>query len=185
MIKMSSEEKDKLLKERDEKKTELATLRARTSTDLWREDLENFLNVLEKHEQKEADEASIGGGQGGKKGATAAKGKAKGGPGKGFTLFETLPSANAQRVEPVIDKNLIVRLEKQDKAKTTKGTGSSRGKKKDVSFTAIFPSILNDNRAFLFPLRRAKFLPTALPMTIWKIVRCLIVFRKNVRRPLI
>lgn len=47
LIKLSEEEKEKLLKERDEKNEELAILQAKAPSDLWLEDLENFMHVLD------------------------------------------------------------------------------------------------------------------------------------------
>jgi len=47
LIKLSEEEKDKLLRERDEKKAELTTLQGKSELDLWTADLDAFLVVLE------------------------------------------------------------------------------------------------------------------------------------------
>lgn len=47
LIKLSEEEKDKLLRERDIKDTELKTLEGKSWKDLWIEDLDAFLVALE------------------------------------------------------------------------------------------------------------------------------------------
>lgn len=48
LIKLSEEEKDKLLKESDEKMKELRELESKSWADLWTADLDVFLAALDK-----------------------------------------------------------------------------------------------------------------------------------------
>lgn len=57
---LTKERKDELLKQRDNKMTELKILRGKTPSDLWREDLDTFMAKLEQVEEKERlEEAGI------------------------------------------------------------------------------------------------------------------------------
>jgi DNA topoisomerase-2 len=101
MWKLSMEDKDKLLKESEEKKKELATLQQKSWSDLWEEDLTEFLIALEKQEKKEkADiEETI---------KTAAKKLTKDGNAAmrgGAKKFaeEVKPNPKAIRIEPTLD----------------------------------------------------------------------------------
>uniref|UniRef100_A0A0N4ZG69 DNA topoisomerase 2 n=1 Tax=Parastrongyloides trichosuri TaxID=131310 RepID=A0A0N4ZG69_PARTI len=53
LIKLSEEEKDRLLKESGDKQTELETLKNKTWADLWEHDLDVFEEALKKQEEKE------------------------------------------------------------------------------------------------------------------------------------
>lgn len=54
MWKLSMEDKDKMLAESEKKKVELRTLESKEWSDLWEEDLVEFMAALEKQENKEA-----------------------------------------------------------------------------------------------------------------------------------
>lgn len=111
LIRVSSEEKEKLLKERDVKIAELELLKGKTPSDLWLEDLKAFEEALEKQEQKEREDAN-----GSKK-----SGKAKLPTGKSMKkAAEYMPSTHATRIEPKIDPLMKQRLEKADQNKTRK-----------------------------------------------------------------
>lgn len=53
---LTEERKNELLKQRDSKLAELETLRKKTPSNLWREDLDVFLEKLEVVETKERNE---------------------------------------------------------------------------------------------------------------------------------
>lgn len=55
---LTEEKKNELLKQRDAKLAELATLQKKTKQDLWRNDLDVFLEKLEQVEEKERQEES-------------------------------------------------------------------------------------------------------------------------------
>ncbi|KAL3990740.1 DNA gyrase/topoisomerase IV subunit A family protein [Acanthocheilonema viteae] len=59
ILKLSEEEKDKLLKESETKLSELKSLEEMTWADLWRDDLDYFLAELEKQEAKEQADLDI------------------------------------------------------------------------------------------------------------------------------
>ncbi|XP_051156221.1 DNA topoisomerase 2 [Leptopilina boulardi] len=54
---LTREKKDDLLRQKDEKLTQLKNLQARTPTCLWKEDLDNLLQELNKIEDKEKEES--------------------------------------------------------------------------------------------------------------------------------
>ncbi|XP_028390602.1 DNA topoisomerase 2-alpha-like isoform X2 [Dendronephthya gigantea] len=60
ILSLSKEKKDELLKQRDDKRSELATLRSKTPKDLWLEDLDRFLEGLEAVEAQEREDALAG-----------------------------------------------------------------------------------------------------------------------------
>ncbi|VDO55007.1 unnamed protein product [Haemonchus placei] len=110
LIKLSEEEKNKLLKESDDKMKELRELESKTWADLWNADLDTFLEALNKQEAKEkADlESNI---------KNAAKKFVKEEKPTVLYFFSThilFPSKDGIRVEPVIDKAM---KEKYDKIK--------------------------------------------------------------------
>ncbi|CAG0893186.1 unnamed protein product [Cyprideis torosa] len=118
---LTQEKKDELLKKKGEKLAELDTLKSKSPKDLWNEDLDAFLEELDKVEAAEQEaEAS---------GAKTAKGlKAMGGkllkPKK--LAAEALPSPQGQRVEPKMDE-VKQKAAAAVAAKANKGKG--RGKK--------------------------------------------------------
>ncbi|XP_023932528.1 LOW QUALITY PROTEIN: DNA topoisomerase 2-alpha-like [Lingula anatina] len=111
---LSKEKKEELLKQRDAKQEELRALRRKTPSCLWKDDLEKFLEELEKVEQKEREDAAAGVNPGVVK---TAKGRAK--P-KKIHIEETKPSPMGRRVEPRIDQALRSKLERK-KGKGGKG----------------------------------------------------------------
>ncbi|XP_022098408.1 DNA topoisomerase 2-alpha-like isoform X2 [Acanthaster planci] len=94
---LTRERKDDLLKNRDNKCKELAELRRKSPTMLWKEDLEAFEQQLEVVEQQERDDEAMG-----VTNAAATKGAKK--PRKKLiTKQETMPSPYGRRVVPRID----------------------------------------------------------------------------------
>ncbi|KOB77742.1 DNA topoisomerase 2 [Operophtera brumata] len=101
---LTKEKKDELLKQRDQKLSELSTLKAKTPSMLWREDLDALLIKLDEVEKKERDEES----------ANANKNKNR------KSMFEIIPSSNGRRVEPKISEDLIKRIQAAEKVKSRK-----------------------------------------------------------------
>ena len=56
---LTTEKKDKILAEQKEKGNELAALKAKSPSQLWLDDLDEFLGELGKFEAKERDEESV------------------------------------------------------------------------------------------------------------------------------
>ncbi|VDN02891.1 unnamed protein product [Thelazia callipaeda] len=101
ILKLSEEEKDKLLRESEAKLAELKVLEAKSWADLWEEDLSNFLSELEKQEAKEKEDLEMQ-----VKDATkrVGSGTSKGGKRKAGTLVkEVLPDPQGIRVVPHFD----------------------------------------------------------------------------------
>ncbi|XP_078489042.1 transcription factor [Ciona intestinalis] len=110
---LSKERKDELLKQRDAKCGELEELKKKTPTRLWLDDLDKFMEELDKVEQKEREDAMMTTEDAPKKKTMfGAKGRGKG---KMVEKKETKPSEDAIRVEPVIDAALKARLTTQEK----------------------------------------------------------------------
>ncbi|KJH51305.1 DNA gyrase/topoisomerase IV, A subunit [Dictyocaulus viviparus] len=109
LIKLSEEEKNKLLKESEEKLKELRDLESKTWADLWNADLDTFLAALDKQQEKEKADLESNIKNAAKKFLKEEKPK-----GKKQAAFaaEVLPSKDGIRVEPGIDKIL---KEKYDK----------------------------------------------------------------------
>ncbi|TWW81453.1 DNA topoisomerase 2-alpha isoform X1 [Takifugu flavidus] len=111
---LTKEKKEELCKQRDAKLTELNTLKKRSPTDLWKEDLAAFSEELENSEAKEKENAAM---------------PVKKGAGKGKTLKmkqETLPTPQGRRVIPRVTSTM--KAEANRKADTKKGE-AKRGKK--------------------------------------------------------
>uniref|UniRef100_F1KQV5 DNA topoisomerase 2 n=1 Tax=Ascaris suum TaxID=6253 RepID=F1KQV5_ASCSU len=102
ILKLSEEEKDKLLRESEAKMSELKTLEDMTWADLWNADLDNFLVELQKQEAKEKGDGAL-------QIKTAAKRIQKDAPGGGrkkaatALASEVLPDPTGIRVEPKLD----------------------------------------------------------------------------------
>ncbi|NP_001037009.1 DNA topoisomerase 2 [Bombyx mori] len=108
---LTKEKKDELLKQRDQKLTELTTLKNKTAPMLWREDLDAFLIKLDEVEDKERrEELNVN-----KKTSKAMAGKKN-----RKSMFDIIPSENGRRVEPKISDDLIKRIQAAEKAKTRK-----------------------------------------------------------------
>ncbi|KAB7496963.1 DNA topoisomerase 2-alpha [Armadillidium nasatum] len=99
---LTQEKKDELLKKRDEKIHELETLKKKSPSDLWLEDLDAFLKELDRVEQIEREEESGSN----KKEAVTKTGKRK------KLIAEVMPSPAAERIVPVIDLEMKKRAEK-------------------------------------------------------------------------
>ncbi|VDM95380.1 unnamed protein product [Thelazia callipaeda] len=120
ILKLSEEEKNKLLKESETKLNELKTLEKMTWADLWKKDLECFLAELEKQEAKEQADLEVQINYATKnlhKNVLARK--------KSFTglVKEVLPNPTAERVIPKTDA--VKEKYEQKKA----GGGRTKGRK--------------------------------------------------------
>ncbi|XP_068560677.1 DNA topoisomerase 2-beta isoform X1 [Cebidichthys violaceus] len=91
---LSKEKVDDLLKQRDHKRAELNDLQKKLPEDLWKEDLAVFIEELDKVEQQEREDLSLG------KAIKLVKGKVGKPKAKKLNLEETLPSPFGRRVEP-------------------------------------------------------------------------------------
>ncbi|VDP22137.1 unnamed protein product [Echinostoma caproni] len=132
---LSKERKDDLLAQRDAKQAELRTLRAKTASMLWREDLHNLEEAYKKYESDMAAEdraltermerktnkaASSGSGR-----SAAMKPSKRG--------RETLPDPMARRVAPTADPELLKKLE-VDRRRRQKRMETAADGGLDVSF---------------------------------------------------
>lgn len=96
---LTNEKKEELLAKRDAKAKELMDLRRKSPMDLWKDDLEQFLEELDKVEQQERDDDAVGmpgGPTKGKSSKVVAKKVKK-------ALPEVKPTPMSRRVEPKID----------------------------------------------------------------------------------
>ncbi|KAM3718770.1 DNA topoisomerase 2 top-2 [Dirofilaria immitis] len=101
ILKLSEEEKDKLLRDSEQKLEELKVLESKTWSDLWEQDLDNFLVELEKQEAKERADIEMQVKDAAKKIAGVA---VKGGRKKaGILVQEVLPDPNGIRIQPSLD----------------------------------------------------------------------------------
>ncbi|KAK5855488.1 hypothetical protein PBY51_005586 [Eleginops maclovinus] len=91
---LSKEKVEDLLKQRDHKRSELNDLDKKSPDDLWKEDLAVFIEELDKVEQQERDDQSLG------KAVKLVKGKVGKPKAKKLNLEETQPSPYGRRVEP-------------------------------------------------------------------------------------
>ncbi|XP_068431670.1 DNA topoisomerase 2-beta [Clinocottus analis] len=112
---LSKEKVDDLLKQRDHKKAELGDLQKKLPEDLWKDDLALFIEELDKVEQQEREDQSLG------KAVKLVKGKVGKPKAKKLNLEETLPSQFGRRVEP---PSLAIRADAAKKM--------SRKKKSDI-----------------------------------------------------
>merc|ERR1712173_568821 len=122
MWNLTQEKKDAICKNRDERNQELKKLKATTIEDMWLRDLDEFLAKLDEVEDKERKDVADAD-------ADMAKMKKKGKGAKGQVKVETLPSAHAIRVEPVIADELKIKASKAVAAKERKEKGETRKKK--------------------------------------------------------
>ncbi|XP_036407893.1 DNA topoisomerase 2-alpha [Megalops cyprinoides] len=109
---LTKEKKEELCKQRDAKITELNTLKRKSPTDLWKEDLAAFTEELERVEEKERENATIE--------VKQVKGKT----GRVKTVKvkeETLPTPQGRRVIPRVTSAM--------KADANKKADSKKGKK--------------------------------------------------------
>lgn len=118
---LTEERKNELLKQRDTKLAELATLKAKSPKSLWVEDLDAFMKKLDEVEHKERMDEQ----QTAKKmsKAVATSGKARGGVKVKHGKDETKPSDDGESVEFKMTSDMLKKLEK--------ATATSRGIKKE------------------------------------------------------
>ncbi|XP_065765657.1 DNA topoisomerase 2-alpha [Muntiacus reevesi] len=103
---LTKEKKDELCKLRKEKEQELETLKRKSPSDLWKEDLAAFVEELEVVEAKEKQDEQIG--------LPGKGGKAKG---KKTQMAEILPSPSGKRVIPLVTIEMKAEAEKKIKKK--------------------------------------------------------------------
>ncbi|XP_011340698.1 DNA topoisomerase 2 isoform X1 [Ooceraea biroi] len=131
MWSLTKEKKDDLLRQRDEKVSELKRLQARTPISLWKEDLDNLLIELNKLEEKERKEE------------TKSKQNEKKPPSKFYKGEDT------RRILPVIDVELKKKIEKADIVSKDKKEGikKPRVKKEAISLDEKdeFDALLESN----------------------------------------
>ncbi|XP_051014468.1 DNA topoisomerase 2-alpha isoform X1 [Acomys russatus] len=103
---LTKEKKDELCKQRNEKEQELNTLKKKSPSDLWKEDLAIFIEELEAVEAKERQDEQVG-----------LPGKAGKGKGKKAQMSEVLPSPRGKRVIPQVTVEMKAEAEKKIKKK--------------------------------------------------------------------
>lgn len=143
---LTKERKEELLKQRDNKMEELRILRGKTPSDLWREDLDVFMDKLDEVEEKERqDEAGIS--------KKLPKELKTGGPGrKKVRLEETMPSPHAIRVAPTINDDLKKKINTAVKAKENKEKKAAIKRERDSDLTDEkdeFDLMIQDNKKTL------------------------------------
>ncbi|XP_047516652.1 DNA topoisomerase 2 isoform X2 [Pieris napi] len=109
---LTKEKKDELLKQRDQKLSELEALKKKTPSILWRDDLDIFLAKLEDLEESERQEEAATNRKTSKAQAANKKNRK--------SIIEIIPSANGRRVEPKISEDIIKRIQAAEKAKIKK-----------------------------------------------------------------
>lgn len=129
MWSLTKERKDELLRQRDEKISELKRLQVRTPISLWKEDLDNLLIELNKLEEKERKEES----------------KTKQNEKKPPSRF--YKGEDSRRIIPIIDLELKKKIEKADTVSKDKKEGikKSRQIKKEVEEKDEFDALLESN----------------------------------------
>ena len=113
---LTMEKKDEILKQQRTKADELGKLKAKTPSQLWLDDLDQFLSEMDKFEQKEKEEdaaAQLKAYKAGQasKGASNKRGNEKAGK------QEYLPSQHGERVKAEIDPTLISKSNKESEKK--------------------------------------------------------------------
>ncbi|KAM4824137.1 DNA topoisomerase 2-alpha [Urocitellus parryii] len=103
---LTKEKKDELCKQRNEKEQELDSLKRKSPSDLWKEDLAAFIEELEAVEAKEKQDEQVG--------LPGKGGKAKG---KKAQMTEVLPSPRGKRVIPRVTEEMKAEAEKKIKKK--------------------------------------------------------------------
>ncbi|KAF8363065.1 top-2 [Pristionchus pacificus] len=129
LIKLSEEEKNKLMKESEDKLTELKSLQGKTWADLWEDDIKVFMEALDKQEAKEKADQEVSIKNAMKK---FAKDEPKGKKKNLGIVAEVFPSKDAIRVEPLIDKALKEKYEKIDAPKKERKPKEVKEKKPKV-----------------------------------------------------
>ncbi|XP_028674298.2 LOW QUALITY PROTEIN: DNA topoisomerase 2-alpha [Erpetoichthys calabaricus] len=116
---LTKEKKEELCKQRDVKEQELNTLKRKSATDLWKEDLAAFLEELERVEAQEREDAAVG--------VKVVKGKV--GKSKVVKLAqqEVMPSPQGRRVVPRITTAMKVDATKKARKKVKTEDGVVMG----------------------------------------------------------
>ncbi|XP_020031911.1 DNA topoisomerase 2-alpha isoform X2 [Castor canadensis] len=123
---LTKEKKDELCKQRKEKEQELDTLKKKSPSDLWKEDLAAFIEELEVVEAKEKqDEQVVLSGKGGK-----AKGKKT-------QMAEVLPSPQGKRVIPQVTVEMKAEAEKKIKKKIKSESTEGTPKEDDIELEGL------------------------------------------------
>ena len=120
MWNLTQEKKDALCKNRDERNQELKRLQATKIEDMWRKDLDEFIDKLDQVETKENNDTAAA-----QDAFSKMKKAAKGKGSKGIKV-EALPSAHAIRIDPVIADDLKVKASKAVAAKERKDKGEDK-----------------------------------------------------------
>ncbi|XP_036052357.1 DNA topoisomerase 2-alpha [Onychomys torridus] len=117
---LTKEKKDELCRQRNDKEQELNTLKKKSPSDLWKEDLAVFIEELEVVEAKEKQDELVG--------LPGKGGKAKG---KKAHVSEVLPSPSGKRVIPHVTMEMKAEAEKKIrkkiKSENTEGTPTEDG----------------------------------------------------------
>ncbi|XP_003222506.3 DNA topoisomerase 2-alpha [Anolis carolinensis] len=122
---LTKEKKDELCKQRDDKETELETLKRKSPDDLWRHDLAVFVEALDIQEEKEKQDELLG---------TSKATKGKGGKVKvKKQLQEVMPSPVGRRVIPRVTEDMKAGAEKKLKRKIKTEKNELDGKQKEDS----------------------------------------------------
>lgn len=108
---LTEERKNELLNQKDNKITELNILKKKSPSDLWREDLDAFIENLDKFEKKERDDHL--------KEQREMKTKKEAGR-KKTKMCETMPTPTAERVAPTITEDLKKKIQMAVKSKANK-----------------------------------------------------------------
>ncbi|XP_077974403.1 DNA topoisomerase 2-alpha-like isoform X4 [Styela clava] len=116
---LSREKKDDLLKQRDAKQKELDDLTRKTPSKLWQDDLDRFMEELEKVEKAEREEAEAEIVKSKNRGLFGAKGRGKALKG---VKMETMPSPHGIRCIPRIDTALKTKISTQARKKKEDST---------------------------------------------------------------
>ncbi|KAI6190756.1 DNA topoisomerase 2 [Aphelenchoides bicaudatus] len=101
--KLSVEDKDKMMRESDAKKAELATLEGKSWSDLWEEDLEAFNKALVEKEAKDEKDLNDCLRKAGEKLAKGSGDKARKDKRMSKGMVDVMPSRDALRVVPTLD----------------------------------------------------------------------------------
>uniref|UniRef100_A0A0N5ASB9 DNA topoisomerase 2 n=1 Tax=Syphacia muris TaxID=451379 RepID=A0A0N5ASB9_9BILA len=146
ILKLSEEEKDKLIRESDEKLEELKRLQNTTWAEMWNADLDNFLVELEKQEAKELADANIQIQNAAKKLLKDTTGRKK----KGTLLArEVLPDPNGVRVVPKLEymkEKYEAKKNSNGEPKTRKPRAPKQAKDLTVCLTKFFARAQKKNK---------------------------------------
>jgi DNA topoisomerase-2 len=108
---LTEERKNELLKQRDNKLSELAAIRAKSPKQLWRDDLDGFVKKLDEVEKKEREDEETTIKKITKSQAGAGKGRAKISK-KANAIDETKPDVEGESVTFVVTEEVLKKYEK-------------------------------------------------------------------------